>query len=95
MSKWLVYDNESTLPDNNYYIVKKGDTLSEIALKYHTTVNELVKLNNIKNKNLIKVGQKILLPNNKYVVKKGDTLSKIAKKYNKKYIKKKKKKYMK
>ena len=85
-SKWLSYpgidDNSATLNDN-YYIVKKGDTLSEIALNYHTTVDELVRLNNIKNPNLIRVGQKILLPTmSKYVVQKGDTLSKIAKKYN-------------
>lgn len=39
------------------YTVKSGDTLSEIALKYNTTVDALVKLNNIKNKNLIYVGQ--------------------------------------
>lgn len=39
------------------YTVKSGDTLSEIALKYNTTVDNLVKLNNIKNKNLIYVGQ--------------------------------------
>lgn len=37
--------------------VKKGETLSKIAKQYNTTVCELVKLNNIKNKNLIKVGQ--------------------------------------
>lgn len=42
-----------------YYIVKKGDTLSYIAKKYNTTVDNLVKLNNIKNKNLILVGQKL------------------------------------
>lgn len=39
------------------YTVKKGDTLSEIANKYSTTVNTLVKLNKIKNANLISVGQ--------------------------------------
>lgn len=39
------------------YTVQSGDTLSEIAVKYETTVDELVKLNNIKNKNLIYVGQ--------------------------------------
>lgn len=42
------------------YIVKAGDTLSDIAKKFKTTVNELVKLNNIKNPDLIKVGQKII-----------------------------------
>ena len=31
-----------------YYIVKKGDTLSSIAVENHTTVSILCKLNNIK-----------------------------------------------
>lgn len=39
------------------YVVKKGDTLSAIARKNKTTVNALVKLNNIKNPNLIFAGQ--------------------------------------
>ena len=39
------------------YTVKAGDTLSEIALKYNTTVDSLVKKNNIKNKDLIYAGQ--------------------------------------
>lgn len=42
-----------------YYIVKKGDNLSAIAKRYGTTVNQLVSWNNIKNANLIQVGQKI------------------------------------
>lgn len=44
---------------SNTYTVKKGDTLTSIAKKYKTTVNKLVKLNNIKNKNLIYPGQKL------------------------------------
>jgi flagellum-specific peptidoglycan hydrolase FlgJ len=43
------------------YIVKKGDTLTAIAKKYNTTVQNLVKLNNIKNPDLILVGQKLRL----------------------------------
>ena len=43
------------------YTVKSGDTLSEIAKKYNTTVQELVKDNNIKNANLIYAGQKIVI----------------------------------
>lgn len=73
------------------YKVKKGDTLSKIAIEYKTTVSKLVKLNNIKNPNLIITGSNLILPINNsekgsnaniYIVKKGDTLSKIAKKYN-------------
>ena len=41
------------------YTVKKGDTLSAIAQKYHTTVTKLAKDNGIKNVNKISVGQKI------------------------------------
>ena len=39
------------------YTVKKGDTLSEIALRFGTTVNAIAKKNNIKNVNKIYVGQ--------------------------------------
>lgn len=42
-----------------YHTVKKGDNLTYIAKKYGTTVNALVKLNKIKNANLIYPGQKI------------------------------------
>lgn len=42
-----------------YYIIKWGDTLSKIAKTYGTTVNELVRLNNISNPDLIYAGQKI------------------------------------
>ena len=44
-----------------YYTVKSGDTLSEIAEKYNTTVSKLVKLNDIDNPDLIYVGQKLLI----------------------------------
>lgn len=39
------------------YTVKKGDTLSEIAVRYGTTVSKLVSLNNIANPDYIVVGQ--------------------------------------
>lgn len=42
-----------------YYTVKRGDTLTGIAKKYGTTVAQLVKTNNIANKNLIYPGQKL------------------------------------
>lgn len=52
-------ESSSSTTVESVYTVQKGDTLSKIASKYGTTVDELVKLNNIKNKNLIHVGQKI------------------------------------
>ena len=42
-----------------YYTVRSGDTLSALAKKYGTTVSQLVAWNNIKNPNLIYVGQKL------------------------------------
>jgi LysM repeat protein len=63
----------------DYYIINKGDTLSKIALTYNTTIDKLMKLNNLTNVNLISIGQKLTI--NKYqiyVVKNGDTLSKIS-----------------
>ncbi len=36
-----------------YYTVKRGNTLSEIAFEYGTTVNEIAGLNKIRNPNLI------------------------------------------
>lgn len=43
------------------YTVKAGDTLGEIAARYNTTVDTLVKKNNINDPNLIYVGQIIKL----------------------------------
>ena len=54
--------SENQKPDTNaeeYYIVKYGDTLWAISRRFNTTVDELVSLNNIANRNLINVGQKL------------------------------------
>ena len=42
-----------------YYTIESGDTLSEIAIKYNTTVDELVLLNNIENPDLIYAGKEL------------------------------------
>lgn len=44
------------------YVVKSGDTLSEIAFRYGTTTEALASYNNIKNPDLIYVGQVIKIP---------------------------------
>ena len=75
------------------YTVVKGDTLYKIALKYKTTIDELIKLNNLKSSNL-QIGQKLVIPETfistdvsipnfiNYIVIKGDNLYAIARKYN-------------
>lgn len=43
----------------DYYVVKKGDVLWKIAKKYDMDYKELGKMNNLKNNNVISVGQKL------------------------------------
>ena len=70
------------------YKIKRGDTLSSVARRFDTTVAILLKLNNLKLRDKIYVGRKILVPLNTtgknarriYTVKKGDTLFSLAKK---------------
>ena len=47
--------------ESKTYTVKPGDTLSEIAETYNTTVEKLAKLNNIKNIHLIYVDQVLVI----------------------------------
>lgn len=67
------------------YTVQAGDTLSGIASKYGTTYQELARINNIANPNVIYPGQIIKINGGTvektYTVKSGDTLSGIANKY--------------
>ena len=44
---------------NLYYIVEPGDNLSKIAKRFYTTTKKLVEWNDIKNPDLIYVGQKL------------------------------------
>lgn len=55
----LSEDQQPSTNDEEYYIVKYGDTLWGISRRFNTTVERLVALNNIANRNLIYAGQKI------------------------------------
>lgn len=50
---------QPSINEEEYYIVKYGDTLWGISRRFNTTVEKLVALNNIANRNLINVGQKL------------------------------------
>ena len=46
----------------NYHIVSAGETLSSIAFNYNSSVQELLRQNNLYNKDTIYVGQKLCVP---------------------------------
>lgn len=77
---------QTITPSETTYIVKSGDSLYSIARKYNTTVNDLMKYNNLTS-NLLSIGQTLKIPTSEstitsYTVKSGDTLYSIARKYN-------------
>lgn len=77
---------QTITPSETTYIVKSGDSLYSIARKYNTTVNDLMKYNNLTS-NLLSIGQTLKIPTSEstitsYRVKSGDTLYSIARKYN-------------
>ena len=79
-----VSDNSSP---SNTYVVKSGDNLYSIARKFNTSVNDIIRLNNLPGTSL-SIGQTLVIPNNSsgssntYVVKSGDSLYSIARKFN-------------
>ena len=79
------------------YIVQSGDTLTSIAIRFDTTVQAIVDLNDLENPNLIYVGEILKIPTDSrgniavpstrqymttYIVQNGDTLSSIAQKFD-------------
>lgn len=63
------------------YVVRAGDTISQIASMFDVTVNTIVWTNNLKSKTLHEGQVLTILPISgvKYTVKKGDTVESIAK----------------
>lgn len=61
VNKQLGINSGSSSSKTVTYTVKSGDTLTAIAAKYGVTVNDIVKQNNIKNANVIYVGQKLTI----------------------------------
>lgn len=88
--------NDSYNTQTISYIVQRGDTLSEIANKYGTSVQEIARINGIQNVNLIYPGQVLKITTNSningfetnstgktyYTIQRGDTLYAISRKYS-------------
>lgn len=97
-TKEIFLSDTTTIPNNtgtdasnsnNVYIVQRGNTLSQIANRYGTTVRNIARLNDIQNPNYIYVGQRLIIPNvnektstiQTYTVQRGNTLGAIAQEY--------------
>lgn len=70
------------------YVVQRGDTLNKIATEFGTTARAIAVENNIRNINLIYVGQRLIIPTNRYdlnhtlyKIQWGDTLWSISRRY--------------
>ena len=78
--------NDSGSPGDVTYTVRPGDTLWAIARRFGTTVQDLVRANNIADPNLIYPGQVLTIPGHDdmqavYTVRPGDTLWAIAQRF--------------
>lgn len=79
------YTKDSTTQEN-YYTVRRGDTLYSIANKFGTTVDTIKRLNKLTS-NTLTIGQTLLISEetlpevSTYIVEKGDTLYGIANKF--------------
>lgn len=79
----LVTENPAVQNTIDYTVIS-GDTLWKIAVKFNTTVSNIVTLNNLDSNKYLYVGQKLKAPAVQltiYKVQSGDTLWKIAQKF--------------
>ncbi len=80
------FNNIQTRPDAGFihvYVVREGDTLSQISAMFGVSTNTVIWANDIKGRT-IKVGQQlVILPMTgvRHQVQKGDTIETLAKKY--------------
>ena len=74
------------------HIVQRGETLSQIARRYGTTVGTLMQVNGLRNANFVWWGQRLRIPSSHstpapstargyHIVQRGETLSQIARRY--------------
>jgi len=52
---------------NSYHIVQIGDSLTDLSNKYKLNLGYLIEINNLKNPDYVKVGEKLLLRKNKQI----------------------------
>jgi murein DD-endopeptidase MepM/ murein hydrolase activator NlpD len=78
-------ENSASSDRISVYVVRKGDTLSDIAKMFDVSINTIIWANNLKNASDVHPGDTlVILPISgiERTVVKGDTLKSLAKKYN-------------
>ncbi len=86
-----ISDSSQERKNNNYHIVQKGESLTEISSKYGIIFKELIEINNLKNPDSLEVGSKLFLrkenTNNQKVSTsiKGERINQLIIKENKTY----------
>lgn len=96
-AKEPINTNPNTKNEIQLYTVRRGNTLSQIALDFGTTVREIAGLNGIRNPNLIYTGEVLKIDTTRsyeeitgisydanhiiYTIKRGDTLTSISREF--------------
>lgn len=82
----MILDIDDEIPlsaQTSFYVVRKGDTISEIAEMFEVSKNTILSANNMGPRKSIKIGQILEIPPTSgilHTIKKGDTLEGVAKK---------------
>jgi len=97
VGKKLIVPQPVAAPAPAYYVVRVGDTLSSIALRFHLTVPQLMTLNDLRSSHYIWIGQRLRVQGEVsqpasppgedvtyrvHIVQWGETLAGIAAQYN-------------
>ena len=98
---FFIFFSFSGFAEDIVHIIEKGDTLYALSKKYNTSIDSILKKNNLSDPSKIKIGQKIIIPVENsakddkktktnsdtltHVVQKGDTLYALAKKFGIKF----------
>ena len=80
-------------PEGNYYVIRRGDTLYEIARRFNVSLDDLIEANPAIEPENLSIGQVICIPlavppvacpegTTPYTLKRGDTLYALARRFN-------------
>lgn len=79
-------------PEKGFYTISSGDSLSRIAHRFYMKTTELMKINNLKKSDKLKIGKKLtihldqnmidIISKAEYVIESGDNIGSISKEFN-------------